>query len=301
MSTTVSVSHYEYQGQVYSPAFSEPPSPSSSTSSNPASPRLRKRDFEDNTCEFRSKVPKYANKYEEMLQPLSPVTILSSGVKRPLPAKTHLGDFDAQLQNQFEDLLAVACVEEVEEFLNRHTDCLDIDAFNSEGRTAFQQSCLEGNLPLAKVLVKFGANIRCTTRDGFSTFHLAVFSGHSHLMSYILSLQSQRWKRPPFFPCSKLSVIPWSIQCFCLPTLLLINNNLCQPSYTQSYLVCSLIICFSWPEIQKDKVQRTSWEIFSAKKDVTIILTTKVQLLLLAWEILTRWEKNFFANPKEKR
>ena len=193
MSTTVSVSHYEYQGQVYSPAFSEPSSPmstSSTSSSNPPSPRLKQRDFDEgDLCEFQSKVPRFANKYEEMLQPLSPMTILPTNVKRPLPTKTHLSDYDVELQSQFHDLVGVADHDEVEDFLMRHLDQLDINQFNSEGRTALQQSCLEGNLPLAKILVKYGANLRLNTRDGFSTLHIAVFSGHSHLMSYILSLQ----------------------------------------------------------------------------------------------------------------
>ena len=190
MSTTVSVSHYEYQGQVYSPAFSEPSSPMSTSSSNPPSPRLKQRDFDEgDLCEFQSKVPRFANKYEEMLQPLSPMTILPTNVKRPLPTKTHLSDYDVELQSQFHDLVGVADHDEVEDFLMRHLDQLDINQFNSEGRTALQQSCLEGNLPLAKILVKYGANLRLNTRDGFSTLHIAVFSGHSHLMSYILSLQ----------------------------------------------------------------------------------------------------------------
>ena len=79
---------------------------------------------------------------------------------------------------------------QVEDFLTEHLTNLDINQFNPEGRTALQQSCLEGNLPLAKILVKYGANSRIMTRDGFSTLHLAVFSGHSHLMAYIMTI---RW------------------------------------------------------------------------------------------------------------
>jgi hypothetical protein len=195
MSTTVSVSHYEYQGQVYSPAFSEPSSPMSTTdstsSSNPSSPRLNRRDFDDGElCEFRNKVPRFANKYEEMLQPLSPVTILPTPHNvKPLPLKTHISDHDIKLQSRFHDLVNVADNVEVDDFLTQNLDRVDINQFNSEGRTALQQSCLEGNLPLAKILVKYGANLRLNTRDGFSALHLAVFSGHSQLMSYILSLQ----------------------------------------------------------------------------------------------------------------
>ena len=60
---------------------------------------------------------------------------------------------------------------------------------------------------MAKVLVKYGADSQQSTRDGFSTFHLAVFSGHSTLMTYILSL----WQ--PIQPASicdiKSSVFPY--------------------------------------------------------------------------------------------
>ena len=134
-----------------------------------------------------SRRPKFANKYEEMLQPLSPVTTLPSKVR--CPQKTHLSHTDPRLQNQLHNLLGVASIDEIEDFLSHHLSSLDLNQFNSEGRTALQQSCLEGNLPLAKVLVKYGANSRLTTRDGFSTLHLAVFSGHSNLMSYIMSLR----------------------------------------------------------------------------------------------------------------
>ena len=129
-----------------------------------------------------------------MLQPLSPMTILrsdaaSSTSSRPrMPLKTHRTSHDVKLQCQFHDLVNLSDHEEVEDFLARHLEKLDVNQFNGDGRTALQQSCLEGNLPMAKVLVKYGANARLTTRDGFSTFHLAVFSGHSTLMGYILSL-----------------------------------------------------------------------------------------------------------------
>jgi len=217
MSTTVCASNYEYQGQVYSPAFSEPSSPmssSSTTSSEPPSPKPSNHDYHDYFEEeevFVSKRPKFANKYEEMLQPLDPVRILPSHQivkhnnrsKQLVPKKTHQSNVDKKLQEQFQNLMLLVCkqqttaenvnktaaVDQVEDFLTEHLEKLDINQFNREGRTALQQSCLEGNLPLAKVLVKFGANSRIMTREGFSTLHLAVFSGHSHLMSYVMSLR----------------------------------------------------------------------------------------------------------------
>ena len=126
-----------------------------------------------------------------MLQPMSPMKILRCDTSsRPvtMPIKTHRSAHDVKLQCQFHDLVSLSDHEEVEDFLAQHLENLEVNQFNGDGRTALQQACLEGNLPMAKVLVKYGANARLTTRDGFSTFHLAVFSGHSTLMGYILSL-----------------------------------------------------------------------------------------------------------------
>lgn len=207
MSTEICVQPYKYQGQVYSPAFSEPSSPSSISSEDeehqPLSPmstssdhdqdlpKLKKRKHE-NANEFRSKVPKYANKYEELLQPLSPVTTLPCDVIQPLPSRSHASDFNAQLQSQFESVITEGDSPKVEDFLSKHSTQVNVNQYNSEGRTALQQSCLEGNSALAKVLVKYGADHQLTTRDGFSTLHLAIFSGHSNLFMYILSLPRLR-------------------------------------------------------------------------------------------------------------
>merc|ERR1719245_2011979 len=125
MATTYSANPYEYQGQVYSPAFSEPSSPASSTSSAPSSPKLSRR--LPASDEFVSKRPKFAHKYEEMLQPLSPVTTLPSSQKllRPMPRQTHKSRLDVKLQCQFHDLVGLSGHEEVEDFLARHLEKLD--------------------------------------------------------------------------------------------------------------------------------------------------------------------------------
>ena len=193
MSTTVSVSHYEYQGQVYSPAFSEPSSPMSTSSSNPPSPRLKQRDFDEGDfCEFQSKAPRFANKYEEMLQPLSPVTTLPYKVIQPQMTVRQTTDQLLKLQNEFESVITNGDIDKVEDFLSKHSTDININLYNSEGRTALQQSCADGRIDLARSLVKFGADHRLTNRDGFSTLQIAVFSGHSNLIMYILSLSSSR-------------------------------------------------------------------------------------------------------------
>lgn len=205
MSTEICLQPYKYQGQVYSPAFSEPLSPSWSSSSededpdsSPESPMstssqksLKRSNSDGQLCEFRSKIPKYANKYEEMLQPLSPATtlpcqVITNSQQRIAQPKT----IDGQLQSQFESVIAQGNEDQISTFLENHSTKININQYNSQGRTALQQSCTDGNLSLAKILVKYGADHRLTTKDGFSTMHTAVFSGHSNLFMYILSLPS---------------------------------------------------------------------------------------------------------------
>ena len=87
---------------------------SQETSSQPPSPK--RRDFEDfEEEEFVSKRPKFANKYEEMLQPICPVKTLPSFnlKKHRLPKKTHVSDVDVELQDQFHNLISVAALTEV--------------------------------------------------------------------------------------------------------------------------------------------------------------------------------------------
>jgi len=284
MTEEISYSTYSYQGQVYSPAFSDPPSPSSpmsttsdttttasiqsdsyspeeegfesadmspvyneespSSSSNASidvhslasisSSSSDKGGFEhkiDNSAfnshkdnhEFNhssqntfsslqgsASKPKFPTKYHEMLQPLSPVTTLpvDEVIRRPLPNRTHVTEHDIQLQKQFHSLVESATgqvsksatttdteetllsrVNSLEDFLIRHSENIDVNQYNGDGQTALQECCLAGNLPLVKLLVRFGANMRLTTREGFSILHIAAFSGHSDLLAFVMGQQ----------------------------------------------------------------------------------------------------------------
>ena len=284
MTEEISYSNYLYQGQVYSPAFSDPPSPSSpmstssdtvttasiqsdsyspeevsveaedmspiyneetpSSSSNASvdahtlssipSSTSDKRGSEqtvDNSAFNNRKAshafnhssqnsfsalqgsaskPRYPTKYHKMLQPLSPVTTLpvEEVIRRPLPNRTHVTEHDQQLQKQFHCLvesatdqvsnktttnnsetILLARVNSLEEFLIRHSENIDVNQYNSDGQTALQQGCLAGNLPLVKLLVRFGSNMRLTTREGFSILHIAAFSGSSDLLTFVMGQQ----------------------------------------------------------------------------------------------------------------
>ena len=139
--------------------------------------------------EFKSKVPKFANKYEEMLQPLSPVTTLPCEVVSPRPSRGHGIARDEKLQNEFNTVIESRDVEKVEVFLAKHSTEINVNQYNEEGRTSLQQCCVEGNLALVKVLVKYGADHLITTREGYPTVHLATFANNSDLLMYILNLR----------------------------------------------------------------------------------------------------------------
>ena len=146
-----------------------------------------------------------------MLQPLSPVTTFppcnitndpgsSTSKQKPIT-------WDVQLQQEFNMLLnesiplanddqnsqisssatQMNSARKVEDFLINHCKSIDINRYNEEGQTPLQRCCLEGNIQLAKLLVKFGAKSKITTRDGFTTLHIAAFSGQSQMMLFILN------------------------------------------------------------------------------------------------------------------
>ena len=197
-------------GSESSPPTSPPESPMSTSSDHPApnafwdpcedfsKPNLNqlKRSSSDSDMKVSnlssSKQPRFATKYDEMLQPLSPVTTLPVATKSSILSinKTHKSSFDAKLQRQFQNLIGFASnVADIEDFLSKHSENVDLNEYNEEGRTALQQSCFEGNLQLAQVLVRFGADSRLTTREGFSALHIAAFSGHSDVLLFIMSLK----------------------------------------------------------------------------------------------------------------
>jgi len=166
--------------------------------------------YSNKSFQFVNKKPKYPTKYHEMLQPLSPYTTLSPlmSEETKITESNHLKEqmptIDVQLQEKFNQLINSSLQVEqeqksfnderltrkVEEFLTVSSSSIDINRYNDEGQTPLQRCCLIGNLSLAKILVKFGAKSKITTRDGFTTLHVAAFSGHSQMLFYIMSIKS---------------------------------------------------------------------------------------------------------------
>lgn len=241
MSTTICLYNYEYQGQVLSPAFSDPPSPvrdddlvhcptsddDEEVSRNGSKRRRRTSTSSGSEAEdcgeanvFRNKKPRFPTKYHERLQPLSPSTVLpvrctvltrvpppgcdaGAEVTVPAPCKAAV---DAEAQAEFVRLLDAAVADanrsgsdaassprdDVEAFLSGDRGRLvDVNAYDVDGQTPFLRCCQEGDVALLKVLVAHGANIRLTTREGFSALHIAAFSGNSDLVFYVMSLKSE--------------------------------------------------------------------------------------------------------------
>uniref|UniRef100_T1IY83 Uncharacterized protein n=1 Tax=Strigamia maritima TaxID=126957 RepID=T1IY83_STRMM len=64
---------------------------------------------------------------------------------------------------------------------------ININVFDQEGQTALHQSCMDGNLELVKLLVKFGADVTLANRDGWSALHIAAYGGHQDIALYLIA------------------------------------------------------------------------------------------------------------------
>lgn len=136
----------------------------------------------------RVKRPRYVGTiYEAMLAPLATATT----VPAPRPAPQPRGD--PALQADLAHLVRLGKRDEMEEWLEEHAECVNLNVYSAEGLTPLQEVCQGGGeaaAGLARLLVRFGADTRLATRDGWSTIHLASFSGNSQLLLFLLSCRS---------------------------------------------------------------------------------------------------------------
>nr|ACO10933.1 Notch-regulated ankyrin repeat-containing protein B [Caligus rogercresseyi] len=116
----------------------------------------------------------------------------SSPRQPPLNIKpSHRISWNEERQREFNSLLHRGGEEELRDFLSMHSENINIDVYDSEGKTPFHSAVLSGSLPVVKLLLAYGANERVTTRDGFSPLHLASYNGHSEVLNYLLSIPSR--------------------------------------------------------------------------------------------------------------
>jgi hypothetical protein len=136
----------------------------------------------------KAKRPRYAGTiYEAMLAPLAPAT--TPAPRRP-PAQPR---GDPALQADLASLVRLSKRAPLEEWLEEHAECVNLNLYSSEGLTPLQEVCQEGgegSAELARLLVRFGADTRMASRDGWSPVHMASFSGNSALLLFLLSCRA---------------------------------------------------------------------------------------------------------------
>ena len=128
--------------------------------------------------------------YEKRLLPMPAATIL--------PVQTNVCDMprcqqvDKKLQTRFIGLLQCDdTVDELNRFLSENSDKIDINEYGEDGVTPLQRICqVGGDVEVAQTLIRFGADPRLTSRDGWSAVHMASFSGNTKLMRYLLATRS---------------------------------------------------------------------------------------------------------------
>ena len=133
--------------------------------------------------------------YEKRLQPIPPSTVLPvfSPVYRPAFDR-HNACVDESVQARLLSMLDDTATKnhELKEFLAENNDKININEYGEDGVTPLHRLCQTGggDVEVAATLIRFGADPRLTSRDGWSAFHMASFSGNIKLMRYLMSIRS---------------------------------------------------------------------------------------------------------------
>merc|ERR1711990_815763 len=110
---------------------------------------------------------------------------------RPRPPPQPRGD--PGLQADLADLVKLGKKEKLESWLEERHECVNLNLYSAEGLTPLQEVCQAGgenSTELARLLVRFGADTRLSSRDGWSPVHMASFSGNTALLLFLLSCRS---------------------------------------------------------------------------------------------------------------
>ena len=157
----------------------------------------RKADEHRNFITNSSKRPCYRGTiYEARLMPMPASTVLPvhSQLYQPSVLSKQV---DKRMQGRLLDLLEDDAMKnhELNEFLSENSDKININEYGEDGVTPLQRLCQNGGsstdaAEVAAILVRFGADPRLTSRDGWSAFHMASFSGNLKLVRYLMSIRS---------------------------------------------------------------------------------------------------------------
>jgi ankyrin repeat protein len=90
-------------------------------------------------------------------------------------------------QAAFEDAVRNGDARQLLAILEERLEKVNVNCFDKEGQTALHQSCLDGNLELVKMLVRFGADVRLANRDGWCPIHIAFHGGHTDIALYLVN------------------------------------------------------------------------------------------------------------------
>jgi len=94
-------------------------------------------------------------------------------------------------QHAFLEAVRQGDVSQLRRLLDDLRVSVDVNGYNCDGQTALHQSCLNGDLDLVKLLVKFGADIRLANRDGWNALHIAAWKGHRDIALYLINANTR--------------------------------------------------------------------------------------------------------------
>ena len=69
---------------------------------------------------------------------------------------------------------------------------LTVSLPSAAGLTALHQAALDGNLPVVRILARFGADLNCRDTDSWTPLHAACSMGHHHVARFVTRASSVR-------------------------------------------------------------------------------------------------------------
>ena len=112
---------------------------------------------------------------------------------RPMPVPTHTSIFDEALQTKFDQLVTDNNRTGLEELLRSYSNSIDINKLDrASGQTPLQTFCVNGDLALVQLMVRYGADTQLRSRDGWAAVHYATFSGVQDVLLYVIRCSSRR-------------------------------------------------------------------------------------------------------------
>ncbi|XP_033760891.1 notch-regulated ankyrin repeat-containing protein-like [Pecten maximus] len=109
--------------------------------------------------------------------------------------RTQMPSSHASFQRFFLEAVRNGDTDELQKILEARDEKINVNSYDTEGQTALHQSCMDGNLKLVKLLVKFGADTKLANRDGWNALHIAAFGGHQDIILYLIRAAGTRTPR----------------------------------------------------------------------------------------------------------